>query len=84
MEREGQEFQTNTPIGDIFNHNGRKSNASWRWQSDENGKSGQAFYAVKDVAKGEPVNISYGDKSNHFLLNGYGFTLESGANEEPV
>ena len=39
---------------------------------------------MRDIAKGDPANISYGNKSNLSLLKTYGFVDSEFIDEDPV
>mmetsp|Transcript_3864 Transcript_3864/g.7731 ORF Transcript_3864/g.7731 Transcript_3864/m.7731 type:complete len:520 (-) Transcript_3864:88-1647(-) len=56
------------PFADMLNHN-RRPNAEWRYSTAD----GFVVETTKDVAKGEELVVSYGDKSNEALLLEYGF-----------
>ncbi|KAI8621301.1 hypothetical protein BC830DRAFT_276505 [Chytriomyces sp. MP71] len=59
------------PYADMFNHE-YDNVASWRF--DDATRRFQ-IYAVKPIAPGETIHISYGEESNRKFLINYGFTF---------
>ena len=69
------------PFADMLNHK-QPSEAKWAY-SDERG--GFLVEALEDLAKGVPVQYSYGTKCNSRLFLCYGFVLpDNAANAVPL
>lgn len=60
------------PVADLFNH-AAIPNAQWTYHPD---RDTLHVKAIKDIAPGEEISVSYGMHSNAKLFSTYGFTLE--------
>ena len=47
----------------------------WRFITDEDGERSYLLTALRDIARGEEVFYTYGNKDNSWLLGSYGFLL---------
>ena len=63
------------PLGDMFNHKRDPADASWEFREDGEGKNDWYLHAVRDIAKGEEVGMTYGKLDNMHLLVNYGFVI---------
>lgn len=78
VKKNGQWEIVNAPFGDMFNHS-NDNNATWGYDDE---RDGQYFYATKDIKRGEPIHLSYGEKCNTKLLLSYGFVVDDNINNE--
>lgn len=61
------------PCGDFFNFNPTNTNIVFSYDKDN---KEFIIRAIKDIKKGEELNLDYGDHSNRDLLKNYGFSLD--------
>ncbi len=70
------------PLADMLNHR-RPAQADVSWGYSEELQR-FTMHAARDIARGEPVCDTYGEKSNVRYLLGYGFVLEDNLEQETV